>query len=227
MRPDAPFDQYQRYRIAAEIGGFCRQTAGGLPRVLDVGGSFHDLNGHPRLPIQEFLCDSFCVTVDVSLNPLQNYARARGDALPFADRAFQLVTCLDVLEHVPRDERLTLLREVSRASSRAIVVAAPFDDPLIRRAEDMLSGFISRTCGFVQEQLKEHRELGLPSLDETRRQLETIGWSLCVFPYGNLWRWLCMMIDKHAIVAVPGSHLTHQHLYAHFNHEIFVRDRET
>jgi 2-polyprenyl-3-methyl-5-hydroxy-6-metoxy-1,4-benzoquinol methylase len=46
-----------------------------------------------------------------------------GKHLPFPDRAFDLVTCIDVLEHVP--DYQGLLREMVRVSQRFVVVATP------------------------------------------------------------------------------------------------------
>lgn len=46
-----------------------------------------------------------------------------GKTLPFQDRAFDLVTCIDVLEHVP--DYQSLLREMVRVSRRYVIVSTP------------------------------------------------------------------------------------------------------
>jgi ubiquinone/menaquinone biosynthesis C-methylase UbiE len=46
-------------------------------------------------------------------------------ALPFADRSFDAVTCLEVLEHL--DDPAAAVREMARVARRAVVVSVPFE----------------------------------------------------------------------------------------------------
>jgi hypothetical protein len=220
---DAPFDQYQRYRVTADLARAA--VAAAAPRVLDVGGHHSDFWGRVRRPIADFLPDFSTVTVDLSPNPLRGYVRGRGDALPFAASSFDLVCSVDVLEHVPPAARTRLVDELQRVSSRAIILAAPFRHPLLERAETFVSDFIQRTCGYTQGQLREHRELGWPDLVATWRDLGREDWTVRVFPYGNLWRWILMMIDKHAVSALTGSRGLQSRLDRRYNETWFVHDR--
>lgn len=222
---DMPFDQYQRYRITGDLiaAAASERTLG---RVLDVGGHHEDFWGRPHRPIAETLPDVFSLTLDVAANPLHGYVRGRGDALPFRDAAFDVVVSVDVLEHVPAGRRPELLAELKRVASRAVILAAPFADPRVQRAEALLASFVAEACGYEQGQLAEHARYGLPGLDETLMGLGDGGWKVRVFPYGNLWRWLFMMIDKHAAAALPGSRDAHTALDAAFNTTWFERDTE-
>ena len=47
------------------------------------------------------------------------------DALPFADRSFDVVTCLEVLEHL--DDPRPAVRELCRVARRAVVVSVPHE----------------------------------------------------------------------------------------------------
>lgn len=224
---EVPFDQYQRYRITAEIAIAVAEDASAAScRVLDVGGHYHDLEGRARRPIADFLPSFPTMTVDLTEAPLSGYVRAAGAALPFRDEAFAVVSCVDVLEHVPAVLRDAVLDELLRTARRAVIVAAPFRSATVSRAEDLLSRFIADAMGLVQQQLLEHRQHGLPELAATRARLEASGWSTVVFPYGNLWRWLFMMIDKHALAALAGSRPVHRRLDARYNAELFECDRE-
>jgi hypothetical protein len=234
--PDVPFDQYQRYRITADLASAAAAasqvaaasaTSGPVRalRVLDVGGHHSDFWGRPRRPIADFLPDAFTVTLDVGPNPLRGYVRGRGDALPFRAGSFDLVCSVDVLEHVPPAARTQLADELMRVSSRAIILAAPFRQPLLERAETFVSDFIQRTCGYTQGQLREHREFGWPDLTATWRDLSRDGWTARVFPYGNLWRWMLMMIDKHAVSALAGSRGLQSRLDRQYNDTWFAHDR--
>jgi hypothetical protein len=233
---DVPFDQYQRYRVTAELATAARETAAdagvdgagapGALRVLDVGGHHSDFWGRVRRPIADFLPDCYSVTLDVASNPLRGYVRGRGDALPFRAGSFDLVCSVDVLEHVPAAARTQLADELRRVSSRAIILAAPFQHPLLSRAESFVSDFIQRTCGYTQGQLQEHRELGWPDLEATCRDLGQDGWGVRVFGYGSLWRWMLMMIDKHAVSAIAGSRELQSRLDRRYNETWFAQDRD-
>jgi hypothetical protein len=225
---DVPFDQYQRYRITAVLAAAARQShAGGeAPRLLDVGGHFRDMYGGNRRPIREFVTGWDTITVDLPDSDLPGYVRARGDWLPFADGTFDLVSSVDVLEHVPPAARPRLLSELLRVSRRAVVLAAPFRSPLVEEAERAMADFVERVCGYVQGQLEEHRQQGLPEIEATTIPFVASGWHTAVFPYGNLWRWLFMMLDKHAVAALPGGRPVHQQMDEHYNRRLFALDRE-
>ncbi len=222
---DVPFDQYQRYRITAEIARAMGREAR-APRVLDVGGHHSDFWGRPRRPIAEFLPGATTWTLDIGPNPLPGYVRGRGDALPFKDASVDLVCSVDVLEHVPQEARTQLVRELQRTAARAIVLAAPFRHPDVERAEALVSRFIRETCGYEQGQLLEHRAYGLPDLPSTWTALAADGWTVRAFAYGNLWHWALMMIDKHAVSALAGSRRLQSQLDRAYNDTHFALDAE-
>jgi len=223
---DVPFDQYQRYRIIVEIARSLADEVRRPLSLLDVGGHFVDLEGRPRRPIGEFLPDWRTVSVDLPRPVLPGYVQARGEALPFGDARFDLVSSVDVLEHVEPAVRPALVPELTRVARHVVVLAAPFRSPQVESAEQMLAQFVERTCGYVQGQLKEHRENGLPDLDATCAAFGSAGWVTACFPYGNLWRWLFMMLDKHAVAALPGGRPVHRRLDEHYNRSLFEIDRD-
>ncbi len=221
---DAPFDQYQRYAITTAVA----RAMGGPspPRVLDVGGHHLDFWFRPRRPIAEFLPEAPSITVDLPRSRLSGYLCARGDALPFPDRHFDLTCSVDVLEHVPPAARATVLGQAMRVSRRAVLVAAPFRSPVVERAEAVVSAFIREVCGYEQGQLLEHRTHGWPDLEETAAAFTAAGWHVRVFGYGSVWAWVLMMIDKHALQAMPGSKRIQVALDREFNDLRFDADRE-
>lgn len=46
--------------------------------------------------------------------------------LPFKDRAFELVTAFEVLEHLPFEKFENILREISRISKRHVIISLPY-----------------------------------------------------------------------------------------------------
>lgn len=221
-----PFDQRQRYEIVAELAA---SLPAGI-RVLDVGGFYRELDGTVSLPIRDAVPHARTVTVDLErdLPPeggshedsssveshetpssvasafrrkeLGLYAVADGTRLPFANAAFDVVSCLDVLEHVPRGRRGVLIMELFRVSRGYVVLAMPIADDGAAERERALQRYISVHLETEQQQLREHAQFGLPTHAEVKALLPPAAVS---FGYGNLDRWAVMMFAKHFLLGVP------------------------
>jgi hypothetical protein len=220
---DAPFDQYQRYAITAAVA---RAMATPAPQIVDVGGHHLDFWFQPQRPVAAFLPEARSITVDLPRSRLAGSVCARGDALPFPPARFDLACSVDVLEHVPPPARPAVVRELTRVSRRAAILAAPFRSPIVERAETLVSAFVRDVCGYEQGQLKEHRDYGWPGLDDTAAAFERAGWHVRGFGYGSVWTWALMMIDRHAVQAMAGSKRVQIALDRAFNETRFAADRE-
>lgn len=97
------------------------------PSVLDVGcgnGFVTDYLKGNRLVVG---CDPSPVALKhASVARVQ----AGGEALPFGDRAFDSVVCLEVLEHLPRDAFRRTVEELRRVTGRVLIVGVPFRQDL-------------------------------------------------------------------------------------------------
>lgn len=175
---DLPFDQYQRYRIIQEVIEAIRSDA--PMRVLDVGGSPGTL--------RHFLDSDQTVIVD--LDAMGSDVCANGLALPFDDDTFDAVVSSDTLEHVPPDMRQGFLGELMRVSKSWLVIGAPFDDPQVVQAEEVMETLMLARYGEVHHCLQEHRSHGLPSLDDTLTLLRASGYETLVLHNGYLYNWL-------------------------------------
>ena len=51
--------------------------------------------------------------------------------LPFADNEFDCSTCLEVIEHLPQETYQKALQEISRVSSKYIIITVPYNEDLI------------------------------------------------------------------------------------------------
>jgi ubiquinone/menaquinone biosynthesis C-methylase UbiE len=76
--------------------------------------------------IEKLIPDSitcFGLDHDIELEPS---VQASIEELPFKDDTFDLVTCFEVLEHLPFEKFESLLRELSRVSRKVVLLSLPF-----------------------------------------------------------------------------------------------------
>ncbi|HLH65921.1 MAG TPA: glycosyltransferase [Solirubrobacteraceae bacterium] len=89
---------------------------------------------------------------------------ARPGPLPFADRAFDTVVCLDVVEHVAPGERAGFVAELARVAAHRVLVACPSTDGAW--VERMLHDALRSAGAQPPQWLAEHDEHGLPTAAE-------------------------------------------------------------
>src|SRR6266446_2614401 len=118
----------RRRIIASWVEGVCREIGRQRPRILDVGcGTGANLQMLAEFGVAE--------GVDVAAEALE-FCRARGlgsvrqgaaESLPYADAQFDLVTGLDVVEHLDDDVAgLSEMRRVLRPGGRALLFVPAF-----------------------------------------------------------------------------------------------------
>jgi hypothetical protein len=177
-----PFDQYQRYRLIAEV--IERLVPANAGAILDVGGWPGTL--------QRFLPARRIVVADLQ-GRMPGMVRASGDALPFAAGQFAAVASSDTFEHIPPDRREQFLGELARVARETVVLGAPFDSPQVRAAEGVLREVIRAKYPASYGFIEEHDEYGLPDLATTRNMLAGLGFAEVALPNGYLRHWLPML----------------------------------
>ncbi|MEM7517034.1 MAG: methyltransferase domain-containing protein, partial [Planctomycetota bacterium] len=184
---DLPFDQYQRYRLVADVLQRIREGAhGGKPlRVLDVGGR--------TALLRRFLPEDHVFLVDVEASEEEGLVLGDGSRLPYKEGSFDAVATFDTLEHVPPAGREAFLAECRRVSRSWVIVAGPYDTPRVADAEVELREFLTHKLETKHRYLDEHHENGLPSLDATEAKLRELGGKVHSVAHGNIDRWLAMM----------------------------------
>lgn len=72
-----------------------------------------------------------------ALEHVQADAKQRGEivSLPFKDRSFDCVTCLEVIEHLNTDDYLAALAELARVARQTIVVSVPYNEAIERNVD--------------------------------------------------------------------------------------------
>jgi SAM-dependent methyltransferase len=206
---ELPFDQYQRYGALALAADRLRARLGRRLTILDCG----DWDG-----LAERFCPGDWVAwMDPTGHGRGRYGQADGGHIPFADASFDLVACLDTLEHVEAERRPTVVAELRRVARLMVVVAVPRADDDAPAAERALYEYIWEVLGGKHLQLAEHLERGLPRAAEARAWLGAPGWRVADVPSGLLDDWRTMMLAKHILLRTEGGDEVHRALDRRYN----------
>jgi SAM-dependent methyltransferase len=135
-------DQFnQRWTLPAEVNAaeddrlrqICALVPRGVHRALDVGAG----QGWLAHYLKELRPEIEMTGVDWSLAGMKQFpARAvvaLCNHLPFADEAFDLVTCCDCIEHLPDGIYEQALAEIKRLSRHYIIINTPINEGVIGR----------------------------------------------------------------------------------------------
>lgn len=95
-------------------------------------------------------------------------------AMPFADREFDVVVALDLIEHLPPGDRRTVLFELGRVARRRVIVGCPAGQQAMD-VDRRLPSLYRRFGHPVPEWLQEHFDNGFPEAAELREGLAPFG----------------------------------------------------
>lgn len=210
-----PFDQYQRYRLVADLVGLVRDGRGAL-RVLDVGGR--------TALLREFLPEDRIDLVDMEASPSAGLVLGDGSRLPFRDRSFDVVAAFDTLEHVPPARRADFVTECARVSRGHVFLAGPYTAPRVDEAEEVLLDFLRGKLGVHHRYLEEHRSHGLPDRGETEAGLAAAGLTVASVGHGNLDRWLVLMCIELYVDHDPTLRALGARLFKFYNRSLYASD---
>ena len=111
----------------------CAMVPKGVQQALDIGAGQGWLAKYLSLSRPEI----DMAGVDWSFTGMQKFPGkaivAACQALPFADRMFDLVTCCDCVEHLPDEIYKTALEEIKRLSRRYVIINTPINEGIIGR----------------------------------------------------------------------------------------------
>jgi hypothetical protein len=130
------------------------------PKILELGSGVKGVACY--VPNKIVGVDiSFNERVAKNLQPVLH----EGVVLPFPDRSFDYVLSVDMLEHVPSDQRRTSISEMMRVARSRVYIAVPCG-PLAEKQDRDLDALFTRLRGKQYFFFKDHVENGLPSLDD-------------------------------------------------------------
>ena len=210
-----PFDQYQRYRLVADLLDELRGSAKSLS-VLDVGGR--------TALLRSFLTKDKITLVDVEESDSEGLILGDGARLPFVDGAFDAVCAFDTLEHVPPELREAFVSECRRVSKSWVVLAGPYHTARVARAEKLLGKFMKDKLGIVHRYLQEHADHGLPVRKDVEAQLAGLGGQVHSFGHANLDRWLVLMCLSMYLDDDPSLRKLATSFHRFYNRSLYASD---
>ena len=117
------------YLLPPDIHERQRFIANKIPNhqtVLDVGGE------QPILAKIAKTKDYCQINIAEEINQSPKYLKDNvkslyydGKKLPFKNDSFEVVVCVDVLEHIPQQDRLNFIKEMLRVARKQLICSAP------------------------------------------------------------------------------------------------------
>jgi SAM-dependent methyltransferase len=104
-----------------------------IKNVLDIGcgtGAILAAIAEARNGIQTVGCD---LSREALMQTTATVVRAGLPDIPFPDKSFDLVLCLEVLEHLPAAGYAASLRELTRLAGRYIIIGVPYRENILTK----------------------------------------------------------------------------------------------
>ncbi len=135
--------------------------------VLEIGSG--GLGIAPYLKRRVIGLDThFAPPISDKLIPVKGLAQK----IPFADKSFMAAISLDMLEHIPANERLQVISEMLRVAKKLVVIGAPMGQAAHQQDEQLRREYKSR-FGYDYQFLQEQVEFGVPDVQTTIKQIKT------------------------------------------------------
>lgn len=142
-----PPDIYERHKF---IGKFIKNDK----NILDVGGSMSKLG--------DFTSNCMITTADV-VKPADIIYD--GKKIPVDDKSYDVVTSIDVMEHIPSDARADFVKELDRIAKEIIIISAPLGTDFHLNYEKQTLEYYQKK-GITLPFLEEHVKIGIPKPEQ-------------------------------------------------------------
>lgn len=144
-----PYDVYERHK---KVASFIKKT----DTVLDIGGELNHLSQFAK-----------CAKIVVA-NLTSGDIIIKEDSLPFAPKSFDVVSAIDVLEHIPKNQREMFIKNLTTVATRLVILSFPLGTKEHLRSEKELAQWLLQK-GQDVTYLNEHIRYGLPTLEEVKK----------------------------------------------------------
>lgn len=145
-----PYDIYERHKKVGQLIGK-NQT------LIDVGGQLHLLS--------QFSKPAKVLVANLEGSEEKSDVILKKGHLPFSSNSFDVVTALDVLEHMPKKYRESFIKDLFRVAKDKVILSFPIGTYEHIAYEKDLEKWL-RSHGHLVNYLKEHLEYGLPQITE-------------------------------------------------------------
>jgi GT2 family glycosyltransferase/glycosyltransferase involved in cell wall biosynthesis len=214
------FDQYSRYRACAEL--ITSLAPPDKCNIIDVGSGGECLLG-------KFIPHHNITYLDplLRLNPEKHENMITDDFFryDFKGKRFDYAVSIDTYEHIPPEKRQEFLLKLSSVVTRGFILAFPSADAGDAIETDrMLNDAYREFTGRDYVWLDEHIKYGLPRLQATLEQLQSLGFVVAVRQNGHSpwYRTLLRYINR--ALELPSQKNNIIKLSALFNRELYQYD---
>ena len=167
----------------------------GCRKILEVGGGLRGIN--------VYLPDKFVINVDIDFPIIKNMVEKRfypikGSAkfLPFKDNSFPVVVCVDTLEHIPLEDRGSVIKELWRVGHNKVYLSFPVDETY-GKWEQRLLRIYKLWKKSIPDWLLEHREKRLPKGEGVSKFLRENRMAFRIIPNeNNFLHFIIMIIES-------------------------------
>jgi GT2 family glycosyltransferase/glycosyltransferase involved in cell wall biosynthesis/SAM-dependent methyltransferase len=185
------WDLQQRYTFTAQRLERMLAAVSGPVRLLEVGCNQYNIWPH--------LLDTGRVEVTrcdiLTCGPQEGFVTVAPDQpLPWADGSFDAVVALEVLEHMPAGKRPDFLRDCLRVARHGAIFTCPQGTAEVDEAEALGAAAFQQRHGKPHSFLQEHREFGLPRVEDVCAILRDLGYDFATFDNADLENWLAMLL---------------------------------
>lgn len=135
------------------------------PSILEIGSGTRGIALY--LPFRVTGVD---VRFDGDVHPNLGPVCQSGTDIPFGDGSFDYVVSVDMLEHVPPENRREVVHEMIRVARRKVFLAVPCGTPA-EQQDRMLNDIYFKSRGTYYRYLQEHVLHGLPGVEEIRSMI--------------------------------------------------------
>lgn len=142
-----PYDIYERHR---QVGSLIEDSFS----VLDIGGELNQLS--------QFCKPSKIIVANLKESAERSDVLIKKNKLPFRQNSFDIVCSIDVLEHIPKKERLTFINNLIRAARKKVILSFPIGTNEHIQHEIKIANWL-KSKNLDITYLNEHLKLGLPT----------------------------------------------------------------
>lgn len=162
------YDTFERHKKIANL-------IGNNFSILDIGGQLNALS--------QFLNAKKIVVANIEGSEEKSDITYKKDKLPFKSNSFDIVCSIDVLEHIPKRQRESFIKDIFKIATKKVVLSFPIGTPEHEKYEQQLESYLEKK-GRDVTYLKEHIKYKLPTESDLKTYLKDYDYK--IYYSGNL-----------------------------------------